>query len=329
MFYAGLWIFVILGGFGMVNSGNLSVTKQNLYLPSLTFTLISLIFIVFRFFKKHKKLNMVFIAVFILITLFDLFRFGWKFEPFTKKEYLFPNTPALEFLQKQKGIFRVAATDSQIFPPNFSVMYGLQTADGYDPLYVRRYGEFAAAYARNKPDISSPFGFNRIITLQDVKSRLADFLGIRFVLSLSDPDDAKLNKVFSDGKTQIYENTNAFPRAFFVSSSLAVESKDEAISAIMDPKNSLDGVAIVEDADRNFSKSWSKGTAEIRLYSENKVVIDTVNGGDGFMVLTDTYYPLWRAKIDGKPVKIYLTDYAFRGIVVPKGKHTVEFYISF
>ena len=52
----------------------------------------------------------------------------------------------------------------------------------------------------------------------------------------------------------------------------------------------------------------------------------TNNVGEGFLVLTDSYYPTWQASIDGKETKIYLTDYNFRGIIVPKGEHTVEFY---
>jgi hypothetical protein len=265
-----------------------------------------------------------------MVTFFDLFRFGWKFEPFTKKEYLFPSTPAIDFLMKQKGQFRIAATDSQIFPPNFSIIYKLQTADGYDPLYLKRYGEFAAAYARGKPDVSAPFGFNRIITLQNAKSNFADFLGVRYVLSFTDPDDPKLIEVFSDGKVKVYENSRSFDRAFFVSSTIAASDNQHAINLMMEPNNMLSNIAIVENVDtENFSRGWSKGTARFTHYSENKIVLETENGGEGFLVLTDAFYPAWHAKIDGQPTQIYLTDYAFRGIVVPKGRHTIEFYAKF
>jgi uncharacterized membrane protein YfhO len=45
----------------------------------------------------------------------------------------------------------------------------------------------------------------------------------------------------------------------------------------------------------------------------------------GLVVLTDTYYPGWKAYLDGKKVDIKLTDHAFRGIVVPAGTHEIVY----
>jgi len=72
--------------------------------------------------------------------------------------------------------------------------------------------------------------------------------------------------------------------------------------------------------------NWSVGQVSITNYSDNDVDLKTNNLGEGFMLLTDSYYPTWHAKIDGKETQIYLTDYNFRGIIVPKGKHSIEFY---
>src|SRR5262249_23664125 len=47
--------------------------------------------------------------------------------------------------------------------------------------------------------------------------------------------------------------------------------------------------------------------------------------GGGFLVLADVYYPGWRATIDGRPAKVYQTDYVLRGVVVPPGDHVIEF----
>ncbi|MBI4652577.1 YfhO family protein, partial [Candidatus Desantisbacteria bacterium] len=43
----------------------------------------------------------------------------------------------------------------------------------------------------------------------------------------------------------------------------------------------------------------------------------------GFVVFSDTYYPGWKAYIDGKETKIYKTDYLVRSIFVPTGKHHI------
>jgi uncharacterized membrane protein YfhO len=43
------------------------------------------------------------------------------------------------------------------------------------------------------------------------------------------------------------------------------------------------------------------------------------------VLLTDTYYPGWKASLDGRPVQIHPTDYAFRGVIVPEGTHELVF----
>jgi hypothetical protein len=327
MVLISLWLFILILHGQILLAKDLAVAKQNLIFPTILFIIASIILVV-AILSSRKKLTVVLVGSLILITVFDLFRFGWKFEPFTNQNYLFPSTLATSFLQNQQGIFRVMSTDSKIFPPNFSIMYKLQTLDGYDPLYLQRYGELMAASARNKPDINPPFGFNRIITPQDPLSRTADLLGVKYVLSLEEIKNVKLKPVFSDGIVNIYENTMAMPRAFFVNTTLLANSKQQAIDALFDLNFPLNKRAVIENV-RNpklFKSNWDLGDAQITSYQDNKVIIKINNPGVGFLVLTDSYYYSWHAKIDGLDSPIYLTDYNFRGIITPKGKHTIEFY---
>lgn len=322
--YSLLWVSVFILIKDNSVKDNLSVAKSNLILPTGIFITGTFLFVL-SILKTFRKFSAIVVLLFLGLTIFDLFRFGWKFTPFTKSEYLFPNTKTLSFLQNQNGQFRIMTTDSRIFSPNFSDIYKIQSIDGYDPLYLQRYAELISASERGEPNISPPFGFDRIITPHNTDSKIIDLLGVKYVLSLSDIQDKKFEKVFTEGETRLYENKEVFPRTFFINNTVSAKGRAQSIELLFANKEKLRQTAIVE----NFkSSNWSMGRAQILTYEENKILVETENKGDGFLVLTDTFYPTWHARIDGKKSKIYKTDYNFRGIVVPQGKHRVEFNIS-
>lgn len=322
LIYLFIWLGVsILSKQGQL-AGDLLVAKNNLILPSFIFTLLTVpLFIYYSSIgKRFREIIIIFI---VLLTILDLFRFGWKFTPFTNKEYLFPQTETLKFLESQKGQFRIMTTDPRIFSPNFSIIHKLQSVDGYDPLYLKGYGELIASLERGKPDISGPFGFDRIITPHNIDSKLIDLLGVKYIMSLSDLTSNRFKKVFQEGETRVYENEKVMPRAFFVDQTINSNSSTNSIKLLFD--KDLAKMAITE----NFKNSaWSKGNATISRYEENSVSIQTENEGEGFVVLTDSFYPTWHAKIDGKKTVVYKTDFNFRGVSVPKGKHNIEFYVT-
>lgn len=320
--FIGLWWFVI--------TKDISVARQNLILPTGIFLCISFLLIFLWKIKKINKYTIIMICIIIVgITVFDLLRFANKFTPITKNEYLFPQTETITFLQKNLGQFRIMAADDRILPPNFSAFYKIQSIDGYDPLYLRRYAELIAASERGKPDISPPFGFNRIITPKNYDSKIIDLLGVKYILSLSDITSPKLKKVFKEGETRVYENINVLPRVFFATNIHQGFTDDDIIKFLFRTDINLSKEVILEgEGGLPFNKGVIINKADISYYSENKVIIQTENFGMSFLVLTDTYYPTWQAYIDGEETKIYRTNYNFRGIFVPQGKHTVEFRIG-
>jgi uncharacterized membrane protein YfhO len=60
-------------------------------------------------------------------------------------------------------------------------------------------------------------------------------------------------------------------------------------------------------------------------YSPNQVKIEVALDQDGYLVLSDTYYPGWRAYVDGEEKEILRANYAFRAVPLESGRHTVLF----
>lgn len=298
-----------------------SISLRNLYLPTGVFFL-SMTLIILGLFKSKLKL-LIFLFL-LVITLFDLGRFANKYLSFSPAEYLFPKTKVTDFLKNNIDNFRISSVDERIMPGNFSVIYKLQTISGYDPLYLRRYAEFTGAMDKNRPDITSALGYDRIITPKNYDSKFFSLLGVKYVLSLDDINSLKYKKVFQEGQTKVYENVNVFPRAYFVSDIQISSDKQTSIDKMFNAN--LLKTAIVENYFRD--EQFNPGKVSINKYSPNEILLQTQNDGVGFLVLTDIYYPSWKAEIDGVLSKIYLTDYTFRGIIIPKGNHNIRFFVT-
>lgn len=294
------------------------ISYSNTRLPIFLFILSSTLIVLLITIKKEKaKVGITFLLV--MLTVFDLIRFSVKFTPFVSRDYLYPSTKIISYLQKQKGNFRVAVLDRRIMPPNFFSRYRIQTIEGYDPLYLKNYAEYIAAMERNSSNINPPFGYNRIITPHNFNSPLFDFLNVKYILTFDEIDNPKLSKILEEGSTKLYENLSYQQRAFFVGT--VVESSEDVSSLF---KTDLKKAAVIK-SNRNIIQEYSEGKAVISRYEDDIVVIKTQNEGRGYLVLSDAFYPTWSVFIDGKKGEIVETNHAFRGVIVPPGFHTVEF----
>lgn len=341
--FAALWGFVLLAPRfwpGAEWLANLPVARRNLILPTLIWGAWGGVGVLGELLKKKPlitkclpltknrnfdqkwgRLPVMLSAVFLL-TVFDLFRFGWKFTPFTDQRWLYPSTRAIEFLQKDPEIFRIMATDRRLLPPNVSSVYGLQTLDGYDPLYLQRFAELLAASERHEPDIASPFGFNRIITPQNYLSPIIDLANVKYVLSLQDEVSPKLEKIYQEGETRIYQNSAFLPRAFIVYRFRVAKDSQKQAAVLFDP-NFDPRREVVLEKDPGVVLKEGQGTVWVESYENERITLRAETDQRGILVLSDAYYPNWKADVDGRPVTVYPANYVFRAVVVEPGSHVI------
>ena len=67
---------------------------------------------------------------------------------------------------------------------------------------------------------------------------------------------------------------------------------------------------------------------EITEYRDNQVKLQVETESPGLLVLGDTYYPGWKAYVDGEKTPIYPTDVALRSVYLEPGEHEVKFVYS-
>ncbi len=75
----------------------------------------------------------------------------------------------------------------------------------------------------------------------------------------------------------------------------------------------------------NAGRLIDDSAAKIIDYRPNSVTVKARIEQDGFLVLSDTYFPGWRVFVDGKEDKIYRTDYLIRSVYLPRGSYEVKF----
>jgi hypothetical protein len=124
-------------------------------------------------------------------------------------------------------------------------------------------------------------------------------------------------------------NPHALGNAWLVKNVKLVDNADEEITALthFSPKET----AVIN---KKFAKNLEgyqsgSGDGEVKLtaYQPNELKYEaTVNSGPQLAVFSEIYYPKgWKSFIDGKEVPILEADYVLRAVLLPEGKHLVEF----
>jgi hypothetical protein len=132
-----------------------------------------------------------------------------------------------------------------------------------------------------------------------------------------------------EGKEYPIINPDANGNAWFVSKVDFVKNSDAEMKAL-DKINSKE-VAVVNE--NEFTGIKNKAFAKDSLaaiildsYKPNNLKYTSTNSKEGLAVFSEMYYEKgWKAFVGGKETPIMRADYALRAIVVPAGKHTIEF----
>jgi hypothetical protein len=168
--------------------------------------------------------------------------------------------------------------------------------------------------------------------------RMLDLAAVKFLLTnyAPPPGDFRLVKDYASTEPfplRLYENGGAAPRAFLARRSLReAASEDEAVRLLLSPDVEPLVEPVVVPGERDFSGSGGlcpggvdAGRCELLTGTANRVEIETAAETATVLVLCDTFFPGWRAYIDGKRGEILRVNLAFRGLCLPPGKHRVKF----
>jgi hypothetical protein len=212
---------------------------------------------------------------------------------------------------------------------NLGTPSGLQSIQGYNAVHIARYDEYIEALNGRSQGYH-----NTDVVPQGLDSPLLDLLNVRYIVvpAVAQPEQSVLRElkdtnptVYSDGQVDVLENRDALPRAWIVHSAkqaTRTETLKLLNSGEVDPRRTALLARPPPDLARPDDASADR--ASVTTYEADRIRLRTSTGASGLLVLSEAYYPAWKAYVDGRPVPLYVADHVLRAVPVPAGEHTVE-----
>jgi hypothetical protein len=132
----------------------------------------------------------------------------------------------------------------------------------------------------------------------------------------------------------IYENPNVLPRTYIVHRA-EIASDPTLLERLTSADFNVWTTALLEEplpageaAALADAPLRSSSAARVTRYEPHQVEVEAEMTTPGLLILSDTHYPGWKVKVDGRPVSLLRVNYALRGVYLPAGAHQVNFYFA-
>jgi hypothetical protein len=213
--------------------------------------------------------------------------------------------------------------------------------DGFDnPFFkVRMRGRVRKALAAGENPVDLLTGGDRagsrILLLNDVSSPILDFLNVKYLLVGMESRPEKVPglepprwiHLFTEG-LQVYENTLVVPRAHLVTRVVEAATLDEALELLARGEIPAQEAAVVvgrSPLGQGGEAAFAGEVLELHHSAHEVRIRARVDAERCLLVLADTFYPGWKAQIDGEEAEILRTNVVLRGVVLERGEHEVLF----
>ena len=295
--------------------------------------------------KRWVKVLLIF---FLTTDLFGNMGFYGK----EKSSDFFQKTRMLEMISADKGPFRVFATgktismDTPIFLPGgtpldllkakhlptMNLLHRVHDLWGIDVIRLKRVDDLYRAFT-GAPFLSA--------------TNLVDLYSVKYVISVTSlEEDPRFELVdsgmggslsgkedFPENTVKLYRHKNPLPRGWLVKNVKVMDSK-AILAAIIDKDfNPAREALLEEEYEQNpplSSQSYAKdqmslNKVELISESNNRLRLQVKTTENALLVLSDTYFPGWKALVNGTEKKICRANYTFRALSLAPGTYSVEF----
>lgn len=299
---------------------------------ALVFICLSIITISLIPFIKSKQL----IAALIIGILFiDLFVNYSHIVPNQNIDKLVDEKSFEKLFKEEEGLFRVLVpgfgdVNNQLYGlPSRGMKYHYYGINGSSQLILDRYFEFVYYMA----DLPKPMLTRHTFSPDLFRPDLAfssKILGVKHAI------------VLTDSGFQMLTSDKVQPRALIVKDAIYTPGYDEQIQLMKRADFDSQRTILLAESDREIiNKEYEaydrisekldnellKEDESVRIfeYSPNRIDMTSRSSNNAILLLSENYYPGWKAYVDGNEVPILRADYILRAIPLPAGQHEIVF----
>jgi len=305
--FAGLYDDYYSNGYGQEIFNQIIEERKYIFNKDIIRALLigGIIFLTLRFSRLIGR-NFTFIIVFIIVFI-DLFT--------VNNRYIDKDL----FIDKSINTYQLSEIDNEILTDtldyrvfnvsaglsNASTSYYHNTLNGYHAAKLRRFQEYYD-----------------YLSFHD-NEKLFNSLNVKYIIGKND-----------ENKDQLYQNTSALGNAWAIDSLLVFNNPDELLNKLKEKDTDISQVALglmnslPKDIPLSYDSSELIKIEKIKN-SSSHLTYNYESISEQLIVFSEIYYPAgWEVYVDGDKSNFFDINYLLRGMVIPKGKHTVEFYFS-
>jgi hypothetical protein len=225
---------------------------------------------------------------------------------------------ASDYLSSRAGLFRTYSP-SYSLPSHVAAAADLQTADGVEGVHLSAYDRFIAlaggygdpSFSVTVPPFPPDLRLDEAFRDTEPDLRLLGLLNVEYLVAAFSMDWPGLTFVTELDGTHVYRNEHALPRTWIIPSAPQTSSSDWStqLGALAD--RSAQAVN-----DRDF-------VSQVTHYEPDRIEVETSLPAVGLLVLSEIWYPGWRATVDGQEQPVERVADILRGVHVPQGTHHI------
>lgn len=256
-----------------------------------------------------------------------------------------------EYLQQQVGFARILPVGTMRYNASagwhakIGSLNGLYTTSTYDPFAPKLAGDYLSYAATGQPlpkkriwPYTGKLEFEQEAAILRDRRQFLSLMSVRYYLLHTTRDQQLIEDLLAAGLARrgefggdraglvLLEDANARPRSYGVYSNRCAQDSQSALALLQD----LEADQSVVISGTACSELRDEGDAQpplVRIVSHRatEVVIEAEMAQDGYVVLTDAYYPGWVVTVNGERSEILQTNVLGRSVAVPGGKHLIKF----